>query len=168
MSKNSILDELAYNQSSGALSFKDTRYMLIRPETLIGFQKAIEETDKQLVKEAFFRGGFKGGYLSAKNYKEILHYDNEQIVKFMMKMGTEIGWGHFTLQDFDSQKKHLKAIVHKSPFAEAYGRSADSVCHLIRGVLSGLASFLFNKNCVGSEIKCLAQGHEHCIFQIGG
>ena len=168
MFNNSILDELAYDHSSGKLSFKDTRYLLIRPETIIGFQKAIEETDKHLVEEAFFRGGFKGGYLSAENYKEQFHFDNKQIVEFMMKMGTEIGWGHFALQDFDLQKKQLRTIVYKSPFAQVYGKSDDGVCHLTRGVLSGLASFLFNENCVCAEIQCLAQGHEHCVFQIGG
>jgi predicted hydrocarbon binding protein len=168
MFNNSILDELTYDHYSGALRFEDTRYLLIRPETVVGFQKVIEETDKQLVKEVFFRGGFKGGYLSAENYKEKFHFNNKQIIKFMMKMGTEIGWGHFTLQAFDSQRKRLRTIVHKSPFAEAYGESDDSVCHVIRGVLSGLASFLFNKKCTCAEIQCLAQGHEHCVFQTGG
>jgi predicted hydrocarbon binding protein len=168
MAGNSILNNLVYDQSSGKLGYKNVRYILLRPETVVGLQKAIEAIDRQLAKDALFQGGFQGGYLSAKNYKEALNFGDQQIVEFMMEMGTEIGWGRFRLQDFDSQQKRLTTIVYKSPFAEAYGESPESVCHLIRGVLSGLASLLFSKNCVGSEIKCQAQGNEFCVFQIGG
>jgi predicted hydrocarbon binding protein len=166
MPDNSILDELTYDSDSGALRYKDVRYMLIRPETVIGFQKTIEESNSELAQDAFFQGGFRGGYLSAKKYKGLHFFDDIQIIDFMMKMGSEIGWGHFELQNFDPQKKYLNIIVRKSPLARAYGESSCAVCHLIRGVLSGLASFLFNQNCVGSEVKCLAKGDEHCLFEI--
>ena len=166
MPDNSILDELTYDSGSGALRYKDVRYMLIRPETVIGFQKTIEQSNSELAQDAFFQGGFRGGYLSAKKYKALHLFDDFQIIDFMMKMGTEIGWGNFKLQNFDPKKKHLNVIVRKSPFAEAYGESSSAVCHLVRGVLSGLASFLFNQDCVGSEVKCLAKGDEHCLFEI--
>ena len=166
MSDNSILDEMAYDSVSGALYFKDVRYMLIRPETVIGFQKAIEENNRELAQDAFFQGGFRGGYLSAKNYRELHNFDATQIIDFMMKMGAEIGWGQFSLHKFELNKKHLSIIVRHSPFAEAYGHTSRSVCHLIRGVLSGLASVIFNKECNGTEVKCLAKGDEYCRFEI--
>jgi predicted hydrocarbon binding protein len=166
MSDNSILDQLDYDALAGAVRYKDVRYLLIRPETVIGFQKAIEEKNGLLSQNAFFQGGFSGGHLSAKKYSELNGFSDLQLIDFMMKMGTEIGWGHFKLQDFDSKKQHLSVIVEQSPFAAAYGESRSGVCHLIRGVPSGLASVLFNQNCVGSEIKCLARGDEHCFFEI--
>ena len=86
MSVNSIMDELAYDPASGALNFKDMRYMLIRPETVIGFQKAIEENNRELARAAFFQGGFRGGYLSARDYRELHDFDDTQIIDFMMKM----------------------------------------------------------------------------------
>ena len=166
MSGNSILDELAFDSASGALSFHDVRYMLIRPETLIGIQKAIEEKNRRLAQDAFYQGGFRGGYLSAQNYRELLDFDDSQIIDFMMKMGTEIGWGHFALQKFELKRRYVSIIVRHSPFAAAYGRSSSGVCHLIRGVLSGLASAIFNKACIGSEVKCLAKGDDYCLFEI--
>ena len=42
MSANTVLDELAFDADSGALVYKEVRYLLIRPETLIAFQKAAE------------------------------------------------------------------------------------------------------------------------------
>jgi hypothetical protein len=44
MSENSILNELVYDQASGALRYKGVRYLLIRPETISGFQKAMNES----------------------------------------------------------------------------------------------------------------------------
>ena len=114
----------------------------------------------------FFRAVLTGGHLSAKNFSEINNLNDTELIDFMMKMGTEIGWGHFKLQNYDSRQKHLSIIVEHSAFAGAYGQASSGVCHLIRGVLSGMASVLFNKKCVGSEAKCLAKGDEHCFFEI--
>lgn len=166
MAKNSILDELAYDPSAGALTYKDIRYLLIRPETIVGFQKAIEEHNRTSARDAFFQGGYQGGYLSAKKYKEIHHFSGSELIEFMMNMGTEIGWGHFKLNEYDSEKQILSIVVEKSAFAEAYGRSTEGICHLIRGVLSGLATILFSRNCAASESCCLAKGDEHCLFNI--
>jgi predicted hydrocarbon binding protein len=166
MAENSILDQIAYDQIAGALRFKDVRYVLIRPETVVGFQKAIEKNSTTLAEDALFEGGFQGGYLSAKNYSAINDLDDSRLIDFMMKMGTEIGWGNFKLQAFDSRQERLGIMVEHSAFAGAYGRSSNAVCHLIRGVLSGLASALLNKKCVGSETRCLATGNGHCFFQI--
>ena len=166
MKSNSILDELKYHQSSGALAYKGVRYMLIRPETIVGFQKTIEETSPRAAGDAIFQGGFRGGYLSAKTYKEIHDFDSSQIIEFMMKMGTEIGWGRFAVDEFDPERRTLQVTVENSPFAEAYGESSEGVCHLIRGVISGLATILFSGNCVASEVECLARGDNYCVFKI--
>ena len=166
MAGNSILDELKYDSASGALKYKDVRYLLIRPETIVGFQKAIEKHSPTAVRDAFFQGGYQGGYLSAKKYKEIHNLSDSETIKFMMTMGAEIGWGHFKLDEYDFAKKELQISVEDSAFAEAYGNSDEGVCHLIRGVLSGLATILFSRNCTASEIECMARGDHHCVFRI--
>lgn len=83
MNPNTILDELMYHQASGALTYKGVRYMLIRPETIVGFQKTIEESSPRTAGDAIFQGGFRGGYLSAKTYKDIHDFDNSRIIEFM-------------------------------------------------------------------------------------
>jgi len=166
MAQNSILDALEYDPISGTLNYKEIRYLLIRPETIIGFQKAIEKQNQTAAIDAFFKGGYQGGYLSAKKYKETQDLSDNEILKFMMAMGTEIGWGNFIIDEYDYDEKKLQITVKNSPFAEAYGDSTEGVCHLIRGVLSGLASMLFSRNCTASEIQCLAKGDHHCVFRI--
>ena len=166
MKHNSIIDQLIFDPDTGALKYEDVRYLLIRPETLVGFQKIIEEHSREIAQKALFQGGHRGGYLSAQKYKEVKNLSDEQTIRFMMTMGTEIGWGHFKLVEYDFENRKLQIRVKNSTFAQAYGRSAEGVCHLIRGVLSGLASFLFSQDCLATETECLAKGDRHCAFYI--
>ena len=167
MSKNQILDELVYDQSSGSILYKGVRYLLIRPETLAGFQKALSCSCGRAAGDKLFEGGYAGGSLSAKKYREIHHFSDDEIIDFMMRMGTQIGWGHFSLDRYDPTTKQLSVSVAHSPFAQAYGASTHGVCHLIRGVLAGMATVLFGTECTAKETECHARGDQCCRFVIG-
>jgi predicted hydrocarbon binding protein len=166
MNENSIIDQLLYDPASGALTYRDVRYVVIRPETIVGFQKTIEKHSLKGAQDALFQGGYQGGYLSAKKFKEMHNLSDRETIDFMMTMGAEIGWGHFQLIEYDFKNRKLQIKVENSAFAQAYGNAKQGVCHLINGVLSGLATVLFGRNCMGSETECLAKGDKHCIFQI--
>jgi predicted hydrocarbon binding protein len=166
MNQNSIIDQLMYDPASGALTYRDVRYLLIRPETIVGFQKTIEKHSRTGAQDALFQGGYGGGYLSAKKYKEMQNLSDSETISFMMTMGAEIGWGNFQLIEYDFENRKLQIRVENSAFAEAYGDATEGVCHLISGVLSGLATVLFARNCIAFEIECLAKGDKHCVFHI--
>jgi len=162
----SILKELNFFPDRGGLFYRDVRYLLIRPETLISFQKAIEKELGEKASQILFQSGFQGGVLSSKRYREVFKLSDEEIVHFMMQMGPQIGWGRFELERFDPKQRHLAVNVFNSPFAEAYGPSPAPVCHLIRGVLSGMASIVFGREIEAKELFCLAKGNECCKFEI--
>ncbi|MBW2483689.1 MAG: hypothetical protein JRF38_27165 [Deltaproteobacteria bacterium] len=166
MNENTILDQLVYDPADGKLTYRDIRYVIIRPETIVGFQKAIEQHSRKSARDALFQGGYQGGYLSAQKFKEMQNLSDTQTINFMMTMGAEIGWGHFELIEYDFESHNLQIRVNHSAFAEAYGDATEGVCHLINGVLSGLATVLFRRNCKGSETRCLAKGDTHCLFHI--
>jgi predicted hydrocarbon binding protein len=166
MAENSILDELKYDAASGALTYREVRYLLIRPETIVGFQKTIEKHSRTGAQDALFQGGYRGGYLSAKKYKEMQNLSDSQTISFMMTMGAEIGWGNFKLIEYDFENRKLQIRVENSAFAETYGDATEGVCHLISGVISGLASVIFSINCTASETQCLAKGDECCEFNV--
>ena len=163
---NSILADLKFDPARGALLYNEVRYLLIRPETLIAFQKAAEEKLGAAADELLYAGGFTGGTLSAKKYREVFGLTDEQSVEFMAKMGTEIGWGRFQIISFNAAKRELILTVESSPFAGAYGRSDRGVCHLVRGVFGGLASGIFDCTIEAREEECLATGHSRCKFVI--
>jgi predicted hydrocarbon binding protein len=168
MSENPILDELVYDQESGSLIYKGVRYLMIRPETISGFQKAITESYGKEAGECFFEGGFEGGSLSAKKYKTLYNFSDLEVIEFMMKMGTQIGWGCFSLEHYYPEQKILCVSVAHSPFAEFYGTSSQGVCHLIRGVVAGIASILLSGECTTTEVECRAKGDKRCLFVAEG
>ncbi len=165
---NSILADLQFDDARGALLYKDVRYLLIRPETLSSFQKAAEEQLGAGADELLYAGGFTGGTLSAKKYREVFGLTAEQSIEFMAKMGTEIGWGKFQVASFSLAHCELVLIVQDSPFASAYGKADRGVCHLVRGVFAGLASGVFGKPVEAKEEECVARGHPQCKFVIRG
>jgi predicted hydrocarbon binding protein len=166
MSENKILDKMLYDQSSGSLLYKGVRYLLIRPETITGFQKALVESYGKEVGDKLFEGGFNGGSLSAQKYREHYNLSEREVVEFMMSMGNQIGWGHFSLNEYDPEAKRLSVSVTHSPFAQAYGISSQGVCHLIRGVLAGMAAVLFAGDCKADEVECQAKGDRKCLFVV--
>ena len=165
---NSILDELKFDEARGALLYKDVRYLLIRPETLIAFQKAAEEKLGAGADELLYAGGFTGGTLSAKKYREVFGLTDQQSVEFMAKMGTEIGWGKLTVSNFSVTDRKLELIVESSPFAGAYGKAERGVCHLVRGVFAGLASGIFGTLVEAREEECVAMGNRQCKIIVQG
>jgi predicted hydrocarbon binding protein len=163
---NKIFKELKFVPEKGGFFYNEVRYLLIRPETLAAFQKAIEEEIGEKASRILFESGFQGGSLSSKKYREVFGFSDEEIIRFMMDMGSQIGWGRFELDRFDSAEKRLVVKVYYSPFAEAYGSSSKPVCHMIRGVLGGMASLVFGKEIESKELSCLAKGDECCRFEV--
>lgn len=167
---NEILDNL--DVEAGCLTFKDVRYMLIRPDTVVDLQKAVEEmVGPEKCAEAMMAGGYTGGSRSSRRYKEVFDYTDEEIVAFMCQMGGEIGWGRFSLVVLDAANKRLVVKVEGSPFAEAYVRDQPSklpVCHMIRGVLAGMAAGIFGGDVASEETECVAKGDSVCRFVIRG
>jgi predicted hydrocarbon binding protein len=163
---NKILKELKFVAEEGGFFYNEVRYLLIRPETLAAFQKAIEEELGEKASQILYQSGFQGGSLSSRRYREIFGFSDEEIVRFMMEMGSQIGRGRFELERFDSAKKSLIAKVYDSSFAEGYGSSSKPVCHMIRGVLGGMVSLVFKKEVESKELSCLGKGDECCRFEI--
>jgi predicted hydrocarbon binding protein len=166
--KNSILDNLEYDADEGRITFNDVRYVVIRPDTVVDFQKAAEAELGERVAEMMVAGGYTGGSRSSSRYKEVFNYSDEEIVAFMCKMGSEIGWGKFEVERLDREGKELIVTVRDSAFAEAYGSSDRSVCHMIRGVMAGMAAGIFGTEVVSEESLCRAKGDELCRFVLKG
>lgn len=166
---NSILADLIFQPDGGRLAFKDVRYLLIRPDTIVEFQKAVEaEVGAERCAEMMMAGGITGGARSAARYKTEFGLNDAEIVDFMCKMGREIGWGYFQLCELDPGKKRLVVEVAESPFAAAYGPAGAGVCHLTRGVLAGLAAGIFGTNVRATETTCRAHQDAVCRFEMEG
>ncbi len=168
MMEETILEAMRHFPEEGALRFKDVRYLLIRPETLAAFQRALEdEVGPGAAGRILYPGGYTGGRLSGQKYKQVFGLSDREAVEFMCRMGGEIGWGAFRLHALEEDEKRLEVDVHNSPFAAAYeGEASSGVCHLIRGVLAGLGAGVFGVDVEARETRCLALGDDVCRFKV--
>lgn len=155
---NTVLAELT-DDGRGALSYRGSRYLLVRPETLVALQKAVEAALGGRAASCLVDGGRAGGGSALR----ALEGSPEQVVERLLKMGGEIGWGEFALERLAPGE--LVVTVKNSPVAHAYGAAAGPVCHLTRGVLERLAALAFAGPAVVTETACAATGAPVCRFE---
>src|SRR6267142_2151664 len=142
----------------GGLTLGGARYLLIRPETLVAMQKAVQQAVGERAGACIVAGGRAGGARAA----AALDGTAEERVRRLLRIGSEIGWGEFAFERLTATE--LAVSVRRSPVAEAYGPSAAPVCHLIRGVLESLAAATFGRPSTAVETACIAMGAPVCRF----
>lgn len=146
----------------GRIALNGVRFLLVRPETLVGFQKAIEKEAPELAARALQAGGADGGGRSARRLRDDKGLRGREIVEAMCRMGTEIGWGRFRVESFADGT--FAVVVESSPYAEAYGKASGPVCHFLAGVMKGVGEALWG-SATAVETACAAHGGTSCRFE---
>lgn len=144
---------------AGRLTLNGSRYLLIRPETLVGVQKAMERALGAGAAACLVAGGQAGGARATRT----LQGAAPERVRRLSAVGTRIGWGAFRVERVTASD--FTITVRHSPFAEAYGRARRPVCHLIRGVLEALGATTLPIRRVVVETACAATGARVCRFE---
>jgi predicted hydrocarbon binding protein len=134
-------------------------YILIRPETLAGVQKAAEAALGPAAGECLAAGGRAGGGRAT----AALEGDAAARVTRLLAQGSALGWGTFALERLTPTA--LAVSVTGSPFARAYGGATAPVCHLTRGVLEALAATVLQRPRPVRETACAALGAPRCHFE---
>ncbi|MHB8983912.1 MAG: V4R domain-containing protein [Carboxydocellales bacterium] len=161
---NQLLTSLNFNQDCGELLLNNTRYLLIRPETVMTFQREAEVAFGSAVGQILFQGGYRGGRLSAETFGQSEGRQGAAVASYMADMGTQLGWGKLLVTQCSLESGRLEVEVENSVFAKGYGKSDHPVCHLIRGVFAGVAEVMFQSPVEGEEVTCLARGDHCCRF----
>ncbi len=145
---------LAKDPERGRLAVGSSRYLLIRPETLVPLAGSGDPGVQALLEEGGFRGGRLAGRAGlAQGLKD------RAAVERVLAFGALIGWGRFRVE-WDGPA----VVLEHSPFAEACAPSERPVCHLVRGVLRGIWSEVMGSNVPWEEPACAACGAPACRF----
>ena len=147
------------DDGQGRLGHRGARFLLIRAETLIALQRALEAALGDGAAEVLAAGGRAGGAKATAS----LAGSVEERVRQLTAMGTKLGWGHFALETLGPDR--FVITVRHSAFAEAYGHSPKPVCHLVRGVLESLAATVLARPSRVVESACAATGAPLCRFE---
>ncbi|NUN47736.1 MAG: hypothetical protein HUU15_02770 [Candidatus Brocadiae bacterium] len=146
----------------GRITLNGARFLLVRPETLVGFQKAVEREAGDVAKRCLMAGGVDGGGRSARRLCDG-GLKGREVVEAMGRMGTQIGWGRFRVESYGDAG--FVIAVESSPYAEAYGASQMPVCHFLAGVAQGIGEAVYGAATV-SEVSCASAGATACRFEV--
>ncbi len=162
---NKIVSSLKFSSEKGELLYNNIRYILIRPATLIQFQKLLEERFGETTSELMFQAAYDIGSLIGRRYKESSELSPRQMIVSMIDSASELGWAKLLLKESDELQHKVVLEAFHSAFAEAYGRSSSPVCHLIRGIFCGALSQIVGPIMESREIECVSMNSPKCTFE---
>ena len=161
---DSILALLAWDAATGTLTLDGGRYLLIRPETLVGVQWAAERAAGfDAARDLLVAGGNLGGSQAAATYRQSA-VEVRPLAERMAARGTAIGWGRLTVESVEPGTVVFTAT--DSPFVDAYGGSERPVCHILTGALEGFGRSALSPDASAEEIECTAVGASACRFVV--
>ena len=163
---NQLLDSLEYDPARGSLALQSARYVLMPPNLLMEIQKNLEAEHGREAAAFFIEAGQGEGAALAGRYRDVFGYPPEQVLSSVAFLLTESGWGTFSLEMMNFEGRELVFKVEESPFPEVYGPSIQPVCHLVQGILRGVALALFDVETTGMEVQCTAKGDTCCRFVV--
>ena len=151
----------------GGLDIGGIRYMMIRPDALMGLFHRLGAQDRNVALHALADSVFEHGGKSAASYAGSGHGAALQLIARIEEIAPQIGWGQWqiTLRD-----DGLDLEVENAPFVAGYGTADQTVCAPIRGMLAAITKQIFNSDAVVTEPRCAAvvgSGPCHFTSRIG-
>lgn len=148
---SAIVRRLVFDTAAGEIRDGQRRYVLIRPDVLMGALHELDGTTRQRVLEALAASSERNGGRSVHAYARIDR--GTALLDTMCETAAGLGWGkwHMTLGP-----DRLDLTVHNSPFAQGHGKAARPVCAPIAGMLGSVAATLFEGPVLVEEIGCAA------------
>lgn len=152
---------LTFDFASGELRDGDTRYVILREDSLMGLFKRLSEPARTDAFKAFAASVTEHGARSAAHY--LARGGNAaDILATIEATAPQLGWGVW--QFSRAEAGTLRLEVKNSPFAHGYGASPAAVCAPITGMLSAVAAIVFDTPVEAEEDLCAAAGGAICRF----
>lgn len=153
---------LELDESRGEWLDGPRRYLMLRPDTLMGLFAALPFAARLQALQALGDAVCRQGGDSARAYLAQGGGDRVAFLQTMEKTAPQLGWGVWR---FEHGPQLLRLVVHNSPFAQGFGQSDHPVCHAINGMVQGVAGLWFGQDCAAQELHCEAQGQPCCTFE---
>ena len=140
-----------------------------------GFKYLIEKLREQFGsagEAVLYYMGFNVGLGYGNNYKQIgsllgIKTPREIIEKICIPIFQSIGFGLLEIIELKEKPLYVKARVYNNFECELSSKQQEKpFSHLIRGLLAGLITAIFEKDALAREIKCITIGNPYCEFEI--
>ena len=163
MTDHGFRARLAYDHAAGEYRDGALRYMLIRPEALMGLIAELPEAARPAAFEAFARALHRVGGGSARTYRAAGAATPVALLATIAATAPQLGWGRWEIA---RDGAGLTVTVRNSPFAAGAGPSAGPVCAPIRGMLRAVGEMALGTPVVTEETTCAAAGAPCCRFTV--
>jgi hypothetical protein len=150
---------LTFDTARGEIRDQARRYLMMRPDVLMGMLHRLDPPARQPVLDAFAASVAAHGRDSVLAY--LAHAGGEGLLQAMAVAAADLGWGRWR---FVQGPDRLELTVENSPFADGFGHAAHPVCAPIAGMLQAVAEVLFGCPAISSERTCAAAGASFCTF----
>jgi predicted hydrocarbon binding protein len=157
----SFKERLSFDAGSGALFDQSRRYMMIRPDALMGIFKRLPPDQRIAALQAFAESIAEQGGDSARAYVS-MGGTGAKLLDVIAATAPELGWG---IWQFWIEDGRFTLSVRNSPFAAGFGPSDHPVCTPIIGMFGAVTSIVAGKPMLAREIHCAAMGAELCQFE---
>lgn len=163
MTKPPFRDRLVFEAATGEIQDEGRRYMLMRPEALMGVFRLLDEHGRARALKALTASVVEMGGKSARAYRDHGPGYPEALLATVAATAPDLGWG---IWEFNLNPARLQLSVRNSPFAAGYGASAHPVCHAISGMATAVARLaLEREDIIAVETACSACGASACTFE---
>lgn len=157
----SFKERLSFDSATGALFDQSRRYMMIRPDALMGIFKRLPPDQRMAALQAFAESIAEQGGDSARAYVD-MGGTGSKLLDVIAATAPELGWG---IWQFNIGADRFTLSVRNSPFAAGFGPSDHPVCAPIIGMFGAVTSIVAGKPMQAREIACAAMGAEYCQFE---
>jgi len=148
----------------GEFSDGGIRYMLIRPDVLMGLARELVEVGPGVFLSALERSAFVNGMRSFERYRDQGRFEGTDALESTCNIAASLGWGEWVI---NRQPDGTRLIaVRNSPFAAGFGTSTIPVCAPIVGILKAVTVVFPGLGGQVEEITCCSQGADVCRFHL--
>jgi FAD/FMN-containing dehydrogenase len=154
-------ERLVFDDESGALMDQTRRYMLIRPEALMGIFRRLPAPARRQALEAFAESIVEQGSDSARAYAA-MEGGGPALARMVAATAPQLGWGTWTI---DIGPHSIRVEVRNSPFSAGFGPSDTPVCYPILGMVKAVSTMILGRAPEVHETECAACGSDVCRFE---
>ncbi len=151
-------ERLRYEAAEGAIYDGAIRYMMIRPDALMGIFARLAPAERAAALEALGAALAERGKHSSKTY---VKGEAAALLATIEATAPDLGWGIWRF----GEDEGLTLRVENSPFV-AGASFAGPVCHAIAGMAGSVGELVRGVPCRAVEVECAADGAAACTFRI--
>ncbi len=155
-------DRLVRDAERGELRDGETRYLLLRPDSLMGLFRRLSASARDEALAALAAAVTEAGGRSVERYRATTPGGNAALLDVCAETAAQLGWGVWTFAQPTADE--LRLDVANSPFAAGFGSSPVPVCAAIAGMAGAVAATILGQPAGAEETHCAAAGAESCRF----